>query len=295
MEPDPLFSLKNHFFIGNFQMAINEGSTLHLTSDVAKMERDTYVYRAYIAAGQAHVALDEIKDAASTPMDLQAVKLLATYVSNPDSREVAVLTASQWLTEPDTASNHTMQLIAATILVHEEKFAEALKAVKGLNNLEQLALAVQVCIKLNRLDVAQDHLKKMQSLDDESTLTQLATAWLYLCQGGDKYLEASYLFQEQIDKFGASVVLLNGLASAKICMGQFDDAEKLLIDAIGKSANDPDTLANLVCCAQHTGKPAEFVQRYMNQLKRAHPTHATTEKLAGLENMFERSAAQFAL
>ena len=132
------------------------------------------------------------------------------------------------------ASNHTMQLIAATLFVHEEKYAEALKAVKGLYNLEQLALAVQVCIKLNRLDVAQGHIKKMQAIDDESTLTQLATAWTYLAQGGDKFLEASYLFQEQIDKFGGSVVLLNGLASAKIGMGQFDDAEKLLIDAIGK-------------------------------------------------------------
>lgn len=86
------------------QMAINEGSTLHLTSDVVKMERDTYVYRAYVAAGQPHVVLDEIKDSGSTPMDLQAVKLLATYLSNPDSREVAVLTASQWLTEPETGA-----------------------------------------------------------------------------------------------------------------------------------------------------------------------------------------------
>ena len=62
-----------------------------------------------------------------------------------------------------------------------------------------------------------------------------------------------------------------------------------------QSANDPDTLVNLLCCAQHTGKPPEFVQRYMNQLKRAHPDHLAVQKFAGLDNMFERAAAQYAL
>ena len=53
-------------------------------------------------------------------------------------------------------------------------------------------------------------------------------------QGGEKYVEARYAFQELIDKFGASVSLLNALASAHIALGQFEEAERLLIDAIGK-------------------------------------------------------------
>ncbi len=201
------------------QMAINEGSALRLRTDAAKLERDVFVYRAYIGVGNYAVVLDEIKDGARVPVELQAVKLLATYLSSPSSREVAVLTASQWLEDGGApGSNAVVQLIAATIFYHESKFNEALRAIHGLTDLQQcvytrvvppvalcaharhacvtphvrcflsrlcvcgcrVALTIQICLRISRIDVAQRHLKKMQGMDDESTLTQLCGAWINL-------------------------------------------------------------------------------------------------------------------
>lgn len=42
------------------QLAINEGSVLHLRSDAARLERDVFVYRSYIGVGNYSVVLDEV-------------------------------------------------------------------------------------------------------------------------------------------------------------------------------------------------------------------------------------------
>jgi hypothetical protein len=67
--------------LGNYSQAINEGSALPSSrlSDALKAERDSFVYRSYIAMGQSNVVVDEVKDNADTPTPLLAVKLLAKY------------------------------------------------------------------------------------------------------------------------------------------------------------------------------------------------------------------------
>lgn len=46
--PDPLFGLRNNFYIGAYQAAINNSDVPNLSQEDA-VERDTLVYRSYIA------------------------------------------------------------------------------------------------------------------------------------------------------------------------------------------------------------------------------------------------------
>jgi hypothetical protein len=56
-----------------------------------------------------------------------------------------------------------------------------------------------------------------------------------LQQGGaTKAQEASYIYDELIDKYGSFPQLLNGLAVAKMHQGQWDEAETALKEAIAK-------------------------------------------------------------
>ena len=62
-EPDLLFAVRNHFFLGAYQAAIAEAADLEGLSETEKVERDCYVYRSYIELGSYEVpALDKDND-----------------------------------------------------------------------------------------------------------------------------------------------------------------------------------------------------------------------------------------
>lgn len=52
--PDHLFNLRNNFYLGAYQAAINNSDLPHLSADDA-VERDCIVFRSYIALGSYQV------------------------------------------------------------------------------------------------------------------------------------------------------------------------------------------------------------------------------------------------
>lgn len=75
-----------------------------MRAESARIERDAFVYRSYIAVGNYSVVLDEIKEGRGTPTDLIAVKLLATYLANAAARETAVVAAHALLEDAATGA-----------------------------------------------------------------------------------------------------------------------------------------------------------------------------------------------
>ena len=69
-----------------------------------------------------------------------------------------------------------------------------------------------------------------------------------MAEGGDKFQDALYEFQELGEKYAMSAKLLNGMALCNLHMGKFEEAERLLQDCLSKSATDVNTLANTVVC-----------------------------------------------
>eukprot|EP01018_Ginkgo_biloba_P039957 Gb_19817 [translate_table: standard] len=133
---------------------------------------------------------------------------------------------------------------------------------------------------------AEKQLKLMQQVDEDHTLTQLANAWINLAVGGAKVQEAYLIFQDFCDKYQLTVPILNGKAICCMHMGRFDEAESVLLEALNKDAKDADTLANLVVCNLHLGKPAT---RYLSQLKLSHPEHILIKRASGAEESFDRA------
>ncbi|KAL3376006.1 hypothetical protein AABB24_002781 [Solanum stoloniferum] len=281
--PDPLFGLRNNFYIGAYQAAINNSDVPNLSADDA-VERDTLVYRSYIALGSYQLVINEIDDSAATP--LQAVKLLALYLSSPDNKETVITSLHELLGDSAIGNNPILRLIAGIVFMHEQDYNEALTHTNAGGTMELHALNVQIFIKMHRSDYAEKQLRIMQQADEDHTLTQLANAWLNLAVGGSKIQEAYLIFQDFSEKNQMTSPILNGKAVCCMHMGNFDEAETLLLEALNKDTKDSETLANLVVCSLHLGKPST---RYLSQLKISHPDHMLVGRAASAEEIFDRA------
>mmetsp|Transcript_4254 Transcript_4254/g.5848 ORF Transcript_4254/g.5848 Transcript_4254/m.5848 type:complete len:298 (+) Transcript_4254:21-914(+) len=294
-EPDELFTLRTLYWLGSFQAAINEANTLSKLSSVLIAEKEEYIYRSFLALGQYGVVTSEIKEnKPNTSVGLRAIKLLATYLENPSNNEIVMLQMKEWLSNPVASGNKTVQIIAATLFMYEDNMKEAFKVIKSGSSMEQHALLVQMYLKIDRLDLAQKQLKTMKSLDEDSTLSMLSSAWINLSVGVGKAQDAAYIYEELIDKYGASAALLNGLAVAKMQQGQFDEAEVNLQEALTKAPSDADSLANLICVSHHLQRTPEVINRYLSQLKIKAPQHSLVVALNTFNGAFDRVASTLA-
>ncbi|KAK3030870.1 hypothetical protein RJ639_037327 [Escallonia herrerae] len=299
--PDLLFGLRNNFFLGAYQAAINNSDIPNL-SEEESVERDSLVYRSYIALGSYQLVINEIDSAAATA--LQAVKLLALYLSSPENKEATIASLQEYLSDPAYGNNPIVRIIAGIVFMHEKDYVEALKHTNIGGTMELHALNVQILIKMHRSDYAEKQLRIMQQIDEDHTLTQLANAWLNLAVGGSKIQEASLIFQDFSEKYQMTSLILNGKAVCCMHMEKFDEAESLLLEALNKAnslcsfhllliddAKDPETLANLVVCSLHLGKQSS---RYLSQLKLSHPEHVLVKRASAAEESFDRAVQTLA-
>jgi len=158
-----------------------------------------------------------------------------------------------------------------------------------------MALNVQLYLRIDRPDLAEKALASLQTADDEAALTQLSSALVYLALGGDKSKEASLVYKDLLDRHGPSLTVLNGLAVAYTAMRRYDDAERLLQEALAKAPGDADTLINLIAVAEQTGRANEAAGKYLPQLREAAPAHPAVKQLDLALGSFDRVAASFAL
>ncbi|XP_051125448.1 coatomer subunit epsilon-1-like [Andrographis paniculata] len=281
--PDPLFGLRNNFYLGAYQAAINNSEIPHLSPD-DQIERDCYVYRSYIALGSYQLVINEVDSSSPTPH--QAVKLLALYFASPENKETVISSLKEWLADPALGNNPTLRLIAGIVFMHEQDYSEALKHTHAGGTMELHALNVQIFLKMHRSDYADKQLRVMQGMDEDHTLTQLANAWLNLAVGGSKIQEAYLIFQDFSEKYPMTSLILNGKAVCCMHKGEFDEAESLLLEALNKDAKDPETLANLVVCSLHLGKSSS---RFLSQLKLSHPDHTLVKRSSAAGESFDRA------
>lgn len=291
-EVDPLFEAKNNFYLGNYQQCINECQKLKTSDAQLAAHRDAFLYRAYIGQRKYAVVLDAINR--SAPAELQSVRLLADYLATPDRRSAILAGLNEKMSGSLGENDHLSLLMAATVFLYEGDSDSALRLLHQSDHTECLALAIQALLSIDRPDVARKELARMQAADEDSTLTQLATAQVGIhTGGGEKLQDAFYAYQELIDKYGSTSALLNGKAAALMCMGRWEEAEPVMQEALDRDCNHPDTLVNMIVLSQHLGKEAEVCGRYVSQLKDSYRSHPWVQDFAAKESEFDKLSSNY--
>ena len=307
---DELYTLKQLFYLGSFREALDEAASLKLkpgpAGEAARLERDVLALRSHVGLGHAARVAAEA-DAAAAPLALQAVRALARYLSAPERRAEVVAQFEAWAGDAAAAAVPAVQAMGATVFLHEEQPLLALRALRGFGSLEALALSIEVYLRMDRVDLAERQLRALQERDDESALFQLSAAHVCLALGGDKYREALSTLQEVLQRYGEDgTAVTAALSAALVCLRRFDEAERVLKEALAKEPNAPELLINYLALLQHTGRGlgagagsggeegGNASARVLAALQKAAPGHPFVAALALAESSFDRVAAGFA-
>ncbi|RVE44749.1 hypothetical protein evm_010601 [Chilo suppressalis] len=287
---DELFDVKNAFYVGNYQQAVNEALSFNASTPLLALQKDAYLYRSYIALGNYRLVLQELKTA--DPM-LQPLKILVDYISPGANKPAIVADIDARVAKGTELSNEVFLIVAASIYYHEDNYEAALKILHGSESLELRAFTLQCLLAMNRPDLAKKQLKLLQDIEDDATLTQLAQAWLNLSQGGAGVQDAHYSVMEVAERLGALGAGPAALgAAAAACRGMWEEAEQMLSEAAARAPQQPDLLLGLAVTARHSGKP-EVSGRYLAQLLDSHPEHQFTKEYGVKSSEFKRLVAQY--
>jgi coatomer protein complex subunit epsilon len=294
-----LFPVRNSLYLGDYGSAISKANGINVSNDPDKrIEQDSLVYRAHIGLGQYDLVLNDIKDGKETPVSLRAVRILAQYLKERNATSV-FKQLETLMEDPATGNDSTLLVVAATINLHEGNEAEALRLLHNPITLELSALQVRTLLRINRIDLAEQALKRMTELNDEATITKLTTAYVSLAKGGtDMIEEAQVFFQELNEKFENTIVLMNGLALCYMQNNRWAEAEKLLLSALSKNPNDADTLVNLIAVEQHQQTQSANVNntlsnRKISQLRSLNPNHYWITEVSKMDKEFDELASKY--
>ena len=286
---DELFELRNYFYLGNLTAAWTEGETVSAEEETTKIEKSVMMARIQIARKEFDSVISTVKDTDAPA--LQVVKVLANLLRDPTTKETALANLTGWLADNETISSPCFAIMCAIVYAHLGDFDNSLRVANRCKSLEARAIAVHVMLAMDRADAAAKEVAVMQRVDEDATLTQLASAWTKLATGTDVQ-DAVYIFQDLLERHGATDTILNGLALCALARGKSDEAERSLQEALSKNPNCSSTLINAVVTARYRNKPTELISRYFEQLTRVAPSNAWLNAYTEKEKEFDALAAQ---
>lgn len=279
-----LINLHNHFHQGQYQEVIDYDTAA--LSPENEIPAQVLVLRSRIALGQAEDVLAEIKGA-SEP-ELAAVAALA-QLSLGKTEQAAE--AIRKLAETQ-GENTAVQVIGGTVLQaagHSEEALALLSQHQG--SLDAVALIVQIHLQQNRNDLALKEVTAARRWGQDSLLVNLAESWVALRQGGEKYQQAFYVWEELAQAPAtSSIITLVSQAVAELHLGRTEEAEAALDQALKKDPSYAQAIANLLVLNVIGGKdPKELTA----QLQAADASHPYITDLAEKSELFDKAAAKY--
>lgn len=301
-EPDELYTLRAQYWLGHYNLAIEEAKSVvrRPMSTGLKMEREEFQLRAMLASGEIDKVIAQSTGAGNDRPGLQALCLAAQYNSSnaTEDSKSSIIDQLKVLVS-NTTSNHA-KLIAAQILLSAGLTKDALQCVSTSSttmSLEQMLLALQIYIKIDRIDLAQSQLKTMKLSDEDAVLTQLGTVYVALANGSSSANDVLHAMNSLMEQYGPSPLLLNLTACGHLQSGEYNNAEKRLEECLsefgGENNNDTmiaDTYINMIVACTHQGKS---IDQYVTQMKQFYPNHTFCTGLDRVLGAIDREAVKY--
>lgn len=288
---DELQEVRDNFYVGNFQKAVQLAETTTCSSDISQFECDATLARCYLSL----MASDKLKAfMGSESPGQRAAAFFHVITKSPNEAQVqkGKEKLKEHIAEKQDISS---SILGANILAMDGSYQDALNLTLAHPTLEMQALRVFIYLMCNQSGLAEKQLQEMAGGNDDSAAYQMASAAVHLATGNPEeayltYCDLSSKFPMQEGEDSGSVILQTGKAVANMQRQMWQEALEDLLRAHGQAPNDPELLVNLCCCMTHTSKKEEFDQYYA-KLEQVAPNHAYVKKTQGIKDIFARFKA----
>mmetsp|Transcript_79362 Transcript_79362/g.233153 ORF Transcript_79362/g.233153 Transcript_79362/m.233153 type:complete len:298 (+) Transcript_79362:96-989(+) len=293
MSEDELQEVRDNFYVGNFQKALQLCESTSATNDVAQSELGALLARCCLSLQ----VFDRLKAMQNSDCAGQrAAALMAVILKSKNEQQKA--SAKERLTAlAKETQDMSSAMLSAIAMAMDGSYQDAVHLTKAHPTLEMQALAVFFCLICNQVTMAEKMLHEMSGTNDDSASYRLATAAVKLATGDPEeayltYCDLTTQFPptEGDDSGSGSVLLQTGKALANMQRGMYNEAVEDLQRAAALAPNDPDVLVNLCCCMTHLEKKEEF-QQYYAKLEQAAPAHPYVAKTQSISSVFARFKA----
>lgn len=294
---DELQEVRDNFYIGNFQKAVDLGNAVSPTNDMSLAERDAIAARCALSLGQ-YDRLKVMQNSDNPGQKATALMAVIMKTSKEAQRDAA---KEQLIQRAKETQDLSCSALAAICLAMDGSYNDATIMAKAHPTLEMQALCVFLCLICHQTSMAEKMLQAMSGTNDDSAAYRLAAAAIKLATGDPEeayltYCDLAAQFPECEDQDSSgSILLLTGKAVANMQRGMWTEAVEDLQKAHGLAEErrlvDVDVLVNLCCCMTHLNRKAEFAQYYakLQQACPSHPYVAKTESISTVFATFKKS------
>ncbi|WVQ72781.1 hypothetical protein IAR50_002341 [Cryptococcus sp. DSM 104548] len=303
MEADPLYHTKQLFYQSSFQACIASASEfLHTppTDDLESPEdalgRAVYIARAHLALSppefnQARAVLSPWLNGESPALQARAVDIFAQYLAAPGEEKVEEIRDVVLECEGE-AGEALVRAVAGGLFVlagEKEEAVATLTEGAAKEDLECIAILVQLLLSLNRRDLALQTYTAAKRIGNDSMLIQAIEAWIGL-KSGAQPLHQSFYFYEELYQLpsGRTPPVLAAHAGAHLLLGEREEAEEDVKE--GLKSGGANGKGDLVGVGASLG-----LKDFAAKLQETEPAHPYAIDLAEKASAFDEAAKKWAV
>lgn len=291
---DELQEVRDNFFVGNYQKALQMCESQKASNDMSQSELDAILARCYLSIP----LLDKLKALQNSECPGQRAAALMAVITKAKNEQTRAAAKDRLNTLAKDTQDMSCSMLAVMALAMEGSYNDAVQMAKAHPTLEMQALQVFICLTCNQVGMAERVLNEMSGSNDDSAAFRLASAAVKFATGDAAeayltYCDLATQFPPVEGDEGGSVLLLTGKAVANMQRGMYNEAVEDLNRAYQTAPNDADVLVNLCCCMTHLGKKEEFNQYYA-KLEQQAPAHPYVVKSQSIKTVFAGFKASLA-
>ncbi|TCD63716.1 hypothetical protein EIP91_005087 [Steccherinum ochraceum] len=305
MDSSELYHVKQQFTLAAYKSLVD----LTLPDPNSPDYTPTLVYQA-----RAHIALEDTAGALKMiPSDsenvaLKGVAALARYVGASDetSKDAALEELRDLCVEiegddadAEEKEKDTVKVLAGTAFAlagEVEEALETLGAGTSHENLEAVAVTVQIYLSINRPDLARKEFERSKRWAEDDVLLQLIESSIALVTGKDSYSDPDSFYTEQLANPSlSSPHLLTARGVTRLLKGEVSGAKSDFEEAVSQQGGkaDAETLAAMTVAAGLGPAKQADVEQYWSQLVKEYPSHPLVVDVAKKSSVFDELAAKF--